>query len=69
MVRPSCITVRISLTPDQMIAALIVTLFSGLSAASKGANGSVNGTFSMLTAMRYVFTLPMLVLSILMSSE
>lgn len=37
-----------------MTAAGIVTVFSGLSAASKGANGSVGGTLAMLGAMRYI---------------
>lgn len=37
-----------------MTAAGIVTLFSGLSAASSGAHGSVGGLLSMLSAMRYV---------------
>ncbi|PPQ65301.1 hypothetical protein CVT26_000261 [Gymnopilus dilepis] len=37
-----------------MTAAGIVTVFSGLSAASKGANGSVGGTLAMLSAMRFL---------------
>ncbi|KAF8905045.1 putative metabolite transporter [Gymnopilus junonius] len=37
-----------------MASAGIVTLFSGLSAASKGANGSVGGTLAMLSAMRFL---------------
>ncbi|KAH0591421.1 hypothetical protein H2248_001498 [Termitomyces sp. 'cryptogamus'] len=36
-----------------MSAAIIVILFSGLSAASSGANGSVGGLLSMLSAMRF----------------
>ncbi|KNZ76910.1 putative metabolite transport protein [Termitomyces sp. J132] len=36
-----------------MSAATIVILFSGLSAASSGANGSVGGLLSMLSAMRF----------------
>ena len=39
---------------EQMTAAGIVTLFSGLSAASSGAHGSVGGLLAMLSAMRYV---------------
>ncbi|KAF5359638.1 hypothetical protein D9756_003128 [Leucocoprinus leucothites] len=37
-----------------MSAAGIVLLFSGLSAASKGANGSLGGMLSMLSAMRFL---------------
>lgn len=37
-----------------MTATGIVALFSGLSAASAGANGSVDGLLSMLSAMRWV---------------
>lgn len=37
----------------QMVATGIVALFSGLSAASEGAHGSVGGTIAMLSAMRY----------------
>ncbi|KAJ3560297.1 hypothetical protein NP233_g10928 [Leucocoprinus birnbaumii] len=37
-----------------MTAAGIVLLFSGLSAASKGANGSLGGMLSMLSAMRFL---------------
>ncbi|KJA19447.1 hypothetical protein HYPSUDRAFT_204509 [Hypholoma sublateritium FD-334 SS-4] len=37
-----------------MAAAGIVTLFSGLSAASSGAHGSVGGLLSMLSAMRFL---------------
>nr|BAB43911.1 probable metabolite transporter [Pholiota nameko] len=37
-----------------MTAAGIVTLFSGLSAASSGAHGSVGGLLSMLSAMRFL---------------
>ncbi|KAF8199592.1 putative metabolite transporter [Pholiota molesta] len=37
-----------------MTAAAIVTLFSGLSAASSGAHGSVGGLLSMLSAMRFL---------------
>jgi MFS family permease len=37
-----------------MTAISIIALFSGLSAASKGAHGSVHGTFSMLIAMRFL---------------
>lgn len=36
----------------QMTATGIVALFSGLSAASAGAHGSVGGLLSMLSAMR-----------------
>lgn len=36
-----------------MTAAAIVALFSGLSAASSGAHGSIGGLLSMLGAMRY----------------
>lgn len=39
-----------------MTAAAIVTLFSGLSAASSGAHGSIGGMLSMLAAMRYFYT-------------
>ena len=38
-----------------MAATGIVALFSGLSAASSGAHGSVNGLLNMLSAMRCVF--------------
>ena len=41
-------------TPSQMTATGIVALFSALSAASKGAHGSVDGMLAMLSAMRYV---------------
>lgn len=37
-----------------MSATVIVALFSGLSAASSGANGSVGGMLAMLSACRYV---------------
>lgn len=43
----------------QMTATGIVALFSGLSAASSGANGSVSGLLNMLSAMRYVFVVSM----------
>ncbi len=61
MVRPS--SCDISFLPrihsrEQMTAAGIVTLFSGLSAASSGAHGSVGGLLSMLSAMRYVIDVP-----------
>lgn len=39
-----------------MAAAGIVTLFSGLSAASSGAHSSIDGMLSMLSAMRQAAT-------------
>ena len=42
-----------------MTATGIVFLFSGLSAASSGAHGSVRGMLAMLIAMRYIFTSPL----------
>lgn len=41
----------------QMAATGIVALFSGLSAASSGAHGSLGGLLSMLSAMRYAFAI------------
>ena len=40
------------LSLSQMAATAIVVLFSGLSAASSGANGSLGGMLAMLSAMR-----------------
>lgn len=40
-----------------MAATGIVALFSGLSAASSGAHGSLGGLLSMLSAMRYAFAI------------
>lgn len=37
-----------------MSATLIVVVFSGLSAASSGANGSIGGMLAMLSAMRFL---------------
>ena len=50
----SGLSCRLTRNRSQMAATGIVALFSGLSAASSGAHGSVSGLLSMLSAMRYV---------------
>ncbi|KAG5730279.1 putative metabolite transport protein, partial [Termitomyces sp. T112] len=53
LIPPGFLSDKIGRKFGMMSAAVIVIVFSGLSAASSGANGSVPGLLSMLSAMRF----------------